>query len=508
MIANPIYHPRAHAVAHPDRPAIISPATGNIITYAELEATANRYAHLLRRHGLQDGDAVAVLLGNDPLYLALAWAAQRSGLYFVGISTKLTPAETAYIVNDSGARLLLSCPQLAGAALQAMLAPVPIIHVDNDPASAFPQTPIDDERAGTDMLYSSGTTGQPKGVRPPLPANPDILPETEMTALARDHLGIGPDTRYLSPAPLYHAAPLRWAMVVHRLGGTFILLEKFDAENVLSVIEHYKVTHSQWVPTHFVRMQKLPDAVRAQYDVSSLKLAIHAAAPCPLPVKVAMIDWWGPILLEYYAGTESNGMTMITSSEWLTHPGSVGKAVIGRLEICDETGEPVLPGVDGLIHFADGPPFEYHNDPLKTAASRNQHGWTTLGDIGHIDADGYLYLTDRQSFMIISGGVNIYPQEIENLLLTHPSVLDAAVIGAPDEEMGERVIAVLQLVDPAAASDELASALTAWMRERLSGVKLPRQIDFVAELPRQPTGKLHKRLLRELYRIKPAGCDQ
>ena len=500
MTADPVYHPRAFASALPDKPAVIAAWSGAVMTYAELEAASNRYAHLLRAQGLRDGDAVAILLGNDPLYLALAWAAQRCGVYFVGISTKLTPAEIAYIVQDSGAKLLLSNRKLAGPELASLIAPVPVLHVEEDPASGLPETPIADERAGTDMLYSSGTTGKPKGVRPPLPADPDIGSETEMTALARLRLGIGPETRYLGPAPLYHAAPLRWGMVIHRLGGTLILMDKFDPREALSTIERYRVTHSQWVPTHFVRMQKLPAEARKAYDVSSMKLAIHAAAPCPVPVKAAMIDWWGPILLEYYAGTEGNGMTMIAAPEWLAHPGSVGKAVIGRIEICDDRGEPVPPGVDGLVHFADGPAFAYHNDPEKTAASRNRHGWTTLGDIGHVDHEGYLYLTDRQRFMIISGGVNIYPQEIENLLITHPDVLDAAVIGAPDEEMGERAVAVVQLIDPATASDARAAALEAWLRERLSSVKLPKQIDFVAELPRQPTGKLYKRLLREQYR--------
>lgn len=500
MTTNHIYHPRVHAAQLPDKPAIISAATGDIITYAQMEAMANRYAHLLRGHGLKADDAVAVLLGNDPVYLPLAWASQRTGIYFVAISTKLTPPEIAYIVKDSGAKLLISCEQLAGPALEALLAPVPVIYIENDPAAGLPETPVADERAGIDMLYSSGTTGRPKGIRPALPDDPNILLDNPLSAMARVTLGMGPDDRYFGPAPLYHSAPLRWSMVIHRLGGTVILADKFDAEGSLAMIEKYKVTHSQWVPTHFVRMLKLPEEVRARYDVSSMKIALHAAAPCPVPVKSAMIEWWGPVLLEYYAGTELCGMTLITSAEWLAHKGSVGKGLIGRIEICDETGERVATGVDGLVHFADGLNFEYHNDPVKTAACRNKYGWITLGDIGHVDTDGYLYLTDRQSFMIISGGVNIYPQEVENLLVTHPAVMDAAVIGAPDDEMGERVVAVIQLMDHSNASDKLAADLTTWMRERLSGVKVPRQIDFVTELPRHPTGKLYKQVLRERYR--------
>ena len=362
----------------------------------------------------------------------------------------------------------------------------------------MPATPIADEAPGVDMLYSSGTTGRPKGVRVELKDEP-IDAMNSLVQLAAGLFGFNKDTVYLSPAPLYHAAPLRWCMTTMRLGGTVVVMEKFDPERALELIERYKVTASQWVPTHFVRMLKLPDGVRTKYDHATLTCAIHAAAPCPVQTKRAMIEWWGPVLKEYYAGSEGNGFCYISSEEWLKKPGSVGTAKIGVLKICDENGDEVPVGVDGTVYFADGTPFEYHNDPEKTAQSKNKHGWTTLGDVGHVDEDGYLFLTDRKAFMIISGGVNIYPQELENLLVTHPKVADAAVIGAPDEEMGEKVVAVVQPMNMADAGDALRDELMAFVRANISHVKAPRQIDFMEELPRHQTGKLYKRIIRDAY---------
>ncbi|MNL17169.1 Bile acid-coenzyme A ligase [compost metagenome] len=321
-----------------------------------------------------------------------------------------------------------------------------------------------------------------------------------MTALvAKTRFGVDETSVYLCPAPLYHAAPLRWSMGVQQLGGTVVLMDKFDPELALAAIDVHDVTHSQWVPTHFIRMLKLPEDARAKYDVSTLKLAIHASAPCPVPVKRAMIDWFGPILIEYYAGTEGNGMTIINSEEWLRKPGSVGKANFCVVHICDDEGNELPPGEVGNIYFQGDHPFEYHNDPEKTATAYDARGWTTLGDVGRLDEDGYLFLTDRKSFMIISGGVNIYPQEIENLLIQHPKVADAAVIGAPCAEMGERVVAVIQPADWADATPEFAAELSAWARQSLSGIKAPRQFDFMQELPRHDTGKLYKRLIRDEY---------
>jgi fatty-acyl-CoA synthase len=502
-------HPSIIAKDHPDRKAVIMGNSGESFTFAELDAASNRFAQLFRAHGLASEDTVAILLENHPQYFNVVWGAQRSGLIYVAISNRLTPAEASYILSDSGAKLLItsSALQATADALRTTNPEVPqLIFGATDeralePALAeMPAVPIADERPGTDMLYSSGTTGRPKGVRLPMPpAEEGLAAGGGLAGLASMAFGFTPGCVYLSPAPLYHAAPLRWCMSVHRLGGTVVVMEKFDPERALQLIEQHKITVSQWVPTHFVRMLKLPEDVRSKYDLSSLTSAVHAAAPCPIPVKEAMIAWWGPIIHEYYAGSEGNGFTLINSENWLTHKGSVGTAVIGQVRICNEDGDEVPVGEEGQIYFSDGAPFSYHNDPEKTAGAANKHGWTSLGDVGKLDADGFLYLTDRKSFMIISGGVNIYPQEIENRLITHPKVADAAVIGAPDPEMGERVVAVVQPLDMANANDEFVAELTAFLREELSGVKIPRQIDFREELPRHPTGKLYKRLLRDEY---------
>ncbi|MEQ1498745.1 MAG: acyl-CoA synthetase [Novosphingobium sp.] len=501
-------HPSVHARTTPDKPAIIMAGSGETISYAELDRRSNQVAQLLRARGIGIGDTVAMCLENHPWFFCLAWGFQRAGVHYVGISSRLTAPETAYILADSGAKILFGSAYLAPALDEvATLAPqVPQLRFGLDAEhalAAMPNTPIADERAGADMLYSSGTTGQPKGVKIPLPADPAIDATNVLVQLAMMAYGINADAVYLSPAPLYHAAPLRWSMTVHKIGGTVVVMERFDPEAALAAIEKYKITDSQFVPTHFVRMLKLPEDVRKKYDVSTLKCAIHAAAPCPVPIKQAMIEWWGPVLFEYYAGTEGNGSTFITSAEWLGKPGSVGKALSGILHICDENGDDVPPGTEGQVFFepTEGMmPFEYHNDPAKTADAKNKHGWSSLGDVGYMDSDGYLFLTDRKSFMIISGGVNIYPQEIENLLITHPKVADAAVIGAPDPDMGERVVAVVQPLDIADATPQLAEELAAYLAPQLSRVKMPRQIDFREQLPRELTGKLYKRLLRDEYK--------
>jgi long-chain acyl-CoA synthetase len=288
-------------------------------------------------------------------------------------------------------------------------------------------------------------------------------------------------------------------MSIQRLGGTVVVMEKFDAESALALIERHGITVAQWVPTHFIRMLRLPDEIRSRYDLSSLRVGIHAAAPCPVPVKEAMIDWWGPIVHDYYAGTESNGFTAIGPEEWLAHKGSVGRALVGELHIVDEQGQEVPPRTEGLICFGNGPAFSYHNDPEKTAAARTPQGWTTLGDVGWMDEEGYLYLTDRKNFTIISGGVNIYPQEIENWLITHPQVSDVAVIAAPDADLGERVLAVVEPLNWADAGEPLARELIAFAQDGLGRIKAPKQVDFLETLPRQATGKLYKRLLRDRY---------
>ncbi len=502
-------HPSVHAQATPDKPAIIVAETGETRTYRQLDDASNQVAQFFRSRGLQNEDVVAFMLDNTPDYYSLTWGAQRCGLRYVCISSRLTADETDYILENSGAKIFIISATLGAAAAQLStqleryaLGGELEGYLSLEPAlTSMPSTPIADERAGVDMLYSSGTTGRPKGVRVPLPADPSIAASNALVMLAVGLYRFNPDSVYLSPAPLYHAAPLRWSMTVHKIGGTVVMMKKFDPEGVLAAIEQYRVTCGQYVPTHFVRMLKLPEDVRSRYDLSSLDCAIHAAAPCPVPVKESMISWWGAIIEEYYAGSEGNGMTFIGSKDWLAHKGSVGKAVLGVAHIMAEDNETEVPArAEGTIFFENPDNhFEYHGDAEKTSSSRNAKGWSTLGDVGWMDEEGYIYLTDRKSFMIISGGVNIYPQEIENHLITHPRVQDVAVIGGPHEEMGEEVIAVIQPVDMAEANDALRDDLIAYAREKLSGVKIPRRIDFLAELPRHDTGKLYKRLLRDQY---------
>jgi acyl-CoA synthetase (AMP-forming)/AMP-acid ligase II len=496
-------HPSAHAASDPRKPAIILAATGQAIDYATLEALSNQSAHRLRAQGLQRGDGVATLFDNGPEVFVLGLAAQRSGLYLTSISNKLSVADIGYILHDCGAELLIASDRYIEAARQAaaLAEGVRAIGWSDWAASAAeqPETPIADQSPGTDMLYSSGTTGRPKGVKFPLPEG-GIDHPTPLMAMGTNLYGMGPDTRYLSTSPLYHAAPLRWAMTVQRLGGTVVVMDRFDAEAALALIARYRITHATFVPTHFIRMLKLPDETRERYDMGSLRAVVHAAAPCPVPVKRAMIDWWGPIVHEYYSGTETCGITAISAAEWLDKPGSVGKAVLGTLRITDDAGNALPAGAEGNVCFADGPRFEYHHDPEKTAMAYDRNGWATLGDIGRVDADGFLFLTDRKSFMIISGGVNIYPQEIENILVTHPKVADVAVIGIPDEEMGECVLAIVQPAAGIVADDALADELRDFARSALGGVKTPRRFDFRTELPREPTGKLMKRRLIDAYR--------
>jgi long-chain acyl-CoA synthetase len=486
-------------------------ATGETVTYGELDARSNQVANLLRSLGVQAGDAISIFMDNNPRYYEILWGAQRSGVRFTCISSKLTAGEVEYIVKDSVSKVLFASAAVGDVALAvAPLIPGVALFMAGGPQgpfrefetarSAMPSTPVADESAGSAMLYSSGTTGRPKGVKRAATAAPQPIDmPSPLAELSQALFGMDADTVYLSPAPLYHAAPLGWSMGVQTLGGTVVMMERFDAEQALADIEKYKVTSAQWVPTHFVRMLKLPAETRERYDMSSLKSVFHAAAPCPVPVKEQMIAWWGPIIGEYYAGTEGNGFCFITSEEWMRKKGSVGRGLTAAVKICDEEGEELPVRAEGGVYFAGGGEFEYHNAPEKTAESRNKHGWTTLGDVGWLDEDGYLFLTDRKSFMIISGGVNIYPQEIENLLIAHPKVADVAVVGAPHEEMGEQVVAVVQPAEGVEPGEALAAELSAFARANLSHVKAPRRIDFMAELPRHATGKLYKRLIRDAY---------
>lgn len=496
-----------------EKPAVILHPSGTVITFDELEARANRLAHRFRQHGLREGDAVAILMENSEHMHAVMWAARRSGLYYVPINTHLTPAEAAYIIDNSGAKGIIGSAALrgtcAGLADQLtgglpellMIADGELAGWDRYPECVAnqPETPIDDELEGDLLQYSSGTTGRPKGIKRELPhVRPEDAPGM-MSALVG--FWMTPDAVYLSPAPLYHTAPSVWSMSVQAAGITTVVMEKFEPESALDAIQRYRVTHGQFVPAMFVRMLKLPEAVRNSYDMSSLKRVIHAAAPCPVDIKMQMMNWWGPIVDEYYASSEASGSTLIVAEDWLAHPGSVGKPVQGGVHILGEDGNELPPGQAGEIYFEGGYPFEYLNDPAKTAASRDRHGWVTVGDVGYLDDDGYLYLTDRRHHMIISGGVNIYPQETENLLITHPKVLDAAVFGVPDDEMGQRVMAAVQTVDPGDATDRFADELLTWLRDRLSHFKCPRSIAFEAQLPRTDTGKLYKNELVEKYSV-------
>ncbi|MBO6635193.1 AMP-binding protein [Parvibaculum sp.] len=508
-------HPSAHAKTTPDKPAYIMAATGESVTYRELEERSNQLAHFFRDAGLKSGDAIAIFMDNNARFYEICWAAQRAGLYYTCISSRLTASEVAYIADDCNARIFFTSPAVSKVAEELLSGNHLPARIERkfavggsiqgyenfeETRAKFPTTPIADQTAGTDMLYSSGTTGRPKGVKHPLTGGA-FDEDTALEGLAMLLYGMDANTIYLSPAPLYHAAPLRWSMTVQRLGGTVIVMEHFDAEEALRLIEKYKATHSQWVPTMFVRMLKMPEEVRAKYDVSSMKVAIHAAAPCPVPVKEQMIRWWGPVIYEYYAGSEGNGFTALNSEEWLAHKGSVGKPLNAIAHICDDEGNELPVGEAGTIYFESESQFEYHNDPKKTKEARhpNHPTWSTLGDIGRVDEEGYLYLTDRKAFMIISGGVNIYPQEAENILVMHPSVADVAVIGVPNEDFGEEVKAVVQPVDWSDAGPALEAELMEFCKNQLSAIKCPRSIDFEEELPRHPTGKLYKRLIRDRY---------
>lgn len=495
-------HPRLHASAAPDRPAVIMSDGSPGLSYAQLEDRANRAAWLLRSLGIQTGETIAFWLPNCPEVFEVYWAGQRAGLYVTPIATGLTGAEADYIVENSGARLVLASTEVPGLTALSRPAGVTVMSLEDWHAAvdSQPAGPIADEAPGFHMVYSSGTTGRPKGIRLPLPQGA-VTDLHQLAAQIEARYGLGVQDTYLSPAPLYHTAPLAYTTAAHRLGATVVVMPKFDPEEWLRAVERYRVTMTQMVPTMFVRLLKLPEAVRKAYDLSSLRHVIHAAAPCPVPVKHAMIEWLGPILYEYYGGSEGNGSTAITSEEWLKKPGSVGKATWGTLHICDDAGNELPPGEQGIVYFEGGWDFQYLGDPEKTRESRNplHPTWSALGDIGYVDEDGYLFLTDRKSHMIISGGVNIYPQEVENLLITHPKVADAAVIGVPNPDFGEEVKAVVQPLDPADATPVFAKELLEFCRANLSPIKCPRSVDFDPALPRLENGKLYKRLIKDRY---------
>lgn len=503
-----VMYPGAIAAVTPDKPAVIMAGSGEVVTYRRLDEESNRLAQLFRANGLKPGDHLAFMLDNHPLFLVIAWAAHRAGLYYTAISSRLQAGELAYIVENCAARAFITSAELAEVAAAVPRVELPLMiggvaagyRSYEEEVAGQPPTPIADECQGADMLYSSGTTGRPKGVKPAL-SLAEMTEPGVLLPLIRFLFAPTAESVYLSPAPLYHAAPLRYCMAFQKLGATVVVMERFDPEHYLAAVERHRATHTQLVPTMFIKLLKLPDERRSAHDLSSLQYAVHAAAPCPVPVKQRMLDWWGPIIHEYYAGTEGNGFLYASPADWLAHPGTVGRALLGEVRVLDEAGDELPPREHGTVYFAGGPAFEYHGDPEKTRAAQDARGrgWTTLGDIGYLDEEGLLYLTDRRSYMIISGGVNIYPQEAENVLSLHPLVADVAVFGVPDEEMGEQVKAVVQPAEQAQAGPELAAALIEYCRSRLAHYKCPRSVDFRAELPRHPTGKLYKRLLRDEY---------
>ena len=507
-------YPGHWASVQPDKLAVVNSGTGEARTYRELDERSNQLAQLLFAYGLRRGDHVALFMENNVAYFDVCWAALRSGLYLTAVNRYLTAEEAGYIVDNCEARVTVSsfglCDVAEGIPEHAQrcerwlgLGGEMAGYEDLEKAmAAFPAEPLEEEPAGAYMLYSSGTTGRPKGIKRPLPEVSVGENGGAGSAMHRSLWGFDENAVYLSPAPLYHGAPLGFCTAIQICGGTVVMMPKFDPRDSLKAIEDHKVTHSQWVPTMFSRMLKLDPSEREGFDLSTHRCAIHAAAPCPRPVKQQMLDWWGDVIYEYYAGTELNGLTHITPEDWRNRPGTVGKSILGVIHVCDDDGNDVAVGEPGIIYF-ERPEvaFRYHNDDEKTRSAQHpKHPtWSALGDIGYVDEDGYLFLTDRATFMIISGGVNIYPQEIEDVLIMHPKVADIAVVGAPNEEMGEEVKAVVQPMEGIDANDELAQELLAYAREHIAHYKCPRSVDFEAELPRLPTGKLYKRLLKDRY---------
>jgi fatty-acyl-CoA synthase len=494
-----------------DEPAVLMSPGGVTISFSELDAEANRMAHFLRRAGLAAGDTVAILMENSEHVHVMMWAARRGGYRYTMVNTHLTAAEVAYIVRDSGARAVIGsagtrvvCARLAEH-LPEGLPPVVVMakgRLDGwasypDCVVGEPTTPLANESEGVLLQYSSGSTGRPKGIARPRGSRRPSAPGSSTPVFER--LGVTARSVYLSPAPLYHTAPAMWTMSAQAVGATTVVMERFDPVDALDCIQRHRVTHAQFVPAMFVKMLRLPDRVKSTFDLSSLERVVHAAAPCPPDIKRQMIDWWGPIIDEYYGSSEGVGISFIRAEEWLEHPGSVGRPLLGIPHILDVDGAELPPGHVGDIYYEGGYEFTYLNDDAKTAASRSRQGWVTVGDVGYLDAEGYLYLTDRRHHMIVSGGVNIYPQEAENVLVSHPLVADAAVFGVPDEVMGQSVVGVVELAPGAKADSRAAEEILGWTRDRLARFKCPRTLFIEERLPRTDAGKLYKQSLIEKY---------
>jgi long-chain acyl-CoA synthetase len=505
-----LYHPKNHARETPQKLAYVIPDDGIEVTYQALDEQSNKIAHVFRDLGLSVGGSVALLMENRSGFFEICWAAQRAGLYYTPISTHLKVKEIAYIVTNCEAQVFIASA-IYGDILGELASYLPVGttllsfggELDGYQSletlvNEAPSEPLSDETTGSSMLYSSGTTGYPKGIRHQLPGTPPDTCAPRSEAF-RERYELAPDTIYLSPAPLYHAAPLGFTMATMAFGGTCVVMKRFDAERALALIEQYEITHSQWVPTMFVRLLRLDETIRTKYRLDTHRFAIHGAAPCAIETKTQMLAWWGPIVHEYYSGSEGVGTTFIKAEQWLARPGSVGLSVSGKVHIVDDNGEEAAVGEIGSVCFSNAPKFEYHNEPGKTAQAFTKQGWGTLGDVGYVDDEGYLYLTDRKANMIISGGVNIYPQEAENTLLGHPAVLDAAVFGIPDDDFGEAVKAAVELAPGYSANDDLEKALIEYCRAHIATIKCPRSIDFEDSLPRLPNGKLYKRELKARY---------
>lgn len=498
------------ATDHPDRLAVVDPS-GTERTFGELHAATNRLVHGLRALGFQKGDAVACVLKNGREMLEVYLAVTQAGGYVVPVNTHLEAPEIAYILQDSGAVAVVCSASLAdrcrAAADEAGLAPERRFSAGAAegfrPLAALsegqPDTPPADRSAGAPMTYTSGTTGRPKGVRRPLG---DMPPEAAGARYAAFLFlfGMQPhDGVHLVVSPMYHTAVLNFATSSLHLGHTVVIMDRWTPEGMLDLCDRHGVTHSHMVPTQLVRLLALPEEARARYELSSLRQMIHSAAPCPPDVKRAMLDWWGPVIYEYYAASEGGG-TLATPSDWLKKPGTVGCPwPISQIEIRDDEGNACAPGEPGTVWICMGDlRFEYHGDKAKTDKAWRD-AFFTVGDIGYLDDDGFLFLCDRKADMIISGGVNIYPAEIESTLILHPAVADVAVFGIPDADWGEQVKAVVEPVEGAAADEALAEEILAWCAGRLAKYKRPKSVDFVAALPRDPNGKLYKRKLRDPY---------
>jgi long-chain acyl-CoA synthetase len=495
------------AQARPDRIAIVD-TDGSSLTFGELARRVNQVSHALRSRGLAPGDVVAGLVRNGHEHLELVLATGQVGLYYVPVNWHLSPAEIGYILRDSGAKLVVAAAEqareLPAGALPASRLVVGGAVAGWEPYAEFGRDQPDDEpgarRCGLVMGYTSGTTGHPKGVRAPIP---DAEPESVLGGLIEfaAAYGAGPDGVHLVCSPLYHAAPSGHALAFLHAGHTVVIQRKFDPESVLRDIERYRVTTSHLVPTHFHRLLQLPGQTRGRYDLSSLQALIHAGAPCPVTIKQQMLDWVGPVVWEYLASTEGY-VARVSPQEWVAKPGTVGRPLPGlTVQILGAAGQELPVGEPGMIYFGyrgRAPAFEYHHDPEKTSAGRSGD-LITAGDFGYLDEDGYLFLLDRRTDLIISGGVNIYPAEIEQHLITHPSVDDVAVIGVPDHEWGHSILAVVQPSAGTAADAELAATLLAYCGDGLASFKRPRRIEFVSDFPRTETGKVQRRVLRDRF---------